>query len=152
MSVSRDQGSRQILDQLGAAIDQLEFAVSALGAAYELLTSAPADRLDSQLFRPIQRALGAAKRTESGFAAQAGLPTRREGLGSPGLPSQGVKSFIETASAAASEADRRIAQLQDSMLPIEFGDPELRAGLGSIRETASIVPAAARSYLRTLGR
>lgn len=70
----------------------------------------------------------------------------------PGLSSQGVKSFVERAVAAAGEADTRIAELQDSMLPIESGDAELRAGLSEVRELLAGLPLAARQFLRVLGR
>ena len=53
---------------------------------------------------------------------------------------------------AATEASRMIAELQDSMLPIEFGDPELRSGLADSRELVDRLPGAARGFLRTLGR
>ena len=38
------------------------------------------------------------------------------------------------------------------MLPIEAGDPELRAGLAEVRELLDEVPSQARVFLRTLGR
>jgi hypothetical protein len=38
------------------------------------------------------------------------------------------------------------------MLPVEVGDPELRAGLSSVRETLSTVSLRARDITRTLGR
>ena len=44
--------------------------------------------------------------------------------------------------------------LQDSMLPVEYGDPELRAGLAEVRELVGEVHAR-RALLfksRTLGR
>jgi hypothetical protein len=63
-----------------------------------------------------------------------------------------VKVFVEQAVMAAGEADRRIAELQDSMLPVESGDAELRAGLGEVRELLREVPVAARQFLRALGR
>jgi hypothetical protein len=53
---------------------------------------------------------------------------------------------------AAGEADQMIAELQDSMLPIEVGDPELRAGLSQTREALGAVPVRARELVRTLGR
>jgi hypothetical protein len=45
-----------------------------------------------------------------------------------------------------------IAELQDSMLPIESGDPELRQGLAEVRELLAELPLGARDFLRTLGR
>jgi hypothetical protein len=63
-----------------------------------------------------------------------------------------VRQLIERAGDAAYDADQSIAELQDSMLPVEVGDPELRAGLSQVRETLSPVPARARGLIRTLGR
>jgi hypothetical protein len=53
---------------------------------------------------------------------------------------------------AAREADQTIAELQDSMLPVEVGDPELRAGLAKVRETLGPVGSRARELIRTVGR
>ena len=58
---------------------------------------------------------------------------------------------MDRAVVAATEASRMIAE-QDSMLPIEFGDPELRSGLADSRELVDRLPGAARGFLRTLGR
>lgn len=63
-----------MLDTLGDAIDDLAAALAALGGAYEQLTTVPADRLEEQLFGPVQAAYGRAKRTHSGFAQRHGLP------------------------------------------------------------------------------
>jgi hypothetical protein len=38
------------------------------------------------------------------------------------------------------------------MMPVEVGDPELRAGLSEVRELLSDVRARAREFTRTLGR
>ena len=38
------------------------------------------------------------------------------------------------------------------MLPVEVGDPELRAGLEEVRELLSALPGRARQLVRTLGR
>ena len=93
-----------------------------------------------------------AKRTSSSFAGRYGLTAPSREAPSPGLASQGVKVFVERAITAATEASRRIAELQDSMLPIEAGDAELRAGLAETRELVDGVPAPARTFLSTLGR
>jgi hypothetical protein len=45
-----------------------------------------------------------------------------------------------------------LGELQDSMLPIEVGDVELRAGLSEVRELIGSVRARAREMVRTLGR
>ena len=152
MTVSTAEARGRILADLAAAIAQLGFGTACLGEAYEQLDETTADRLEEELFRPVQRALGRAKRTQSGFARRFGLDAPALASASPGVASQGVKTFITRAVTAAGEADRRIAELQDSMLPIEAGDPELRAGLAEIREQLARVPGASESFLRTFGR
>jgi hypothetical protein len=152
MAITTAEARTQIVDDLGAATDQIALAVAALGAAHELLDELTADRLEADLFRPVQRALGRARRTNVEFARRHGLTVRDGAQPSPGLPSQGVKSLVDRAVVAAMEAGRLIAELQDSMLPIEFGDPELRSGLAESRELVDRLPGAARQFLRTLGR
>jgi hypothetical protein len=143
---------QQILADLAIAIDQIALATACLGEAYEQLDVSAADRLEDELFRPAQRALGRARRTYGQFAGRVGLPAREFEPPSAGLPSQGAKRLVERAAEAAAEAARTVAALQDTMLPIEVGDPELRAGLAEVRELAGEVPDGARAFLRTLGR
>jgi hypothetical protein len=49
-------------------------------------------------------------------------------------------------------ADRGLAELQDSMRPVEVGDPELRAGLAQVRELVGSVRTRARELVRRWGR
>ncbi len=63
-----------------------------------------------------------------------------------------MKVFIARAVSASAEADHRIAELQDSLLPIEAGDPELRTGLAEVRELIDALATRAREFLRALGR
>ena len=49
-------------------------------------------------------------------------------------------------------ADRTLAQLQDSMRPVEVGDAELRAGLSEVRRLVAPWPHAANELVRGLGR
>jgi hypothetical protein len=53
---------------------------------------------------------------------------------------------------AIEAADHRIAELQDSMLPVDVGDTELRAGLSQTRAAIAEAPARGRRLLRTFGR
>ena len=152
MAVSAAEARGRILADLAGAIAQLGFGTSCLGEAYELLDEATADRLEQELFRPLQKAYGRAKRTQSGFAERFGLEAPALTSASPGLASQGVKVFVTRAVTAAGEADHRIAELQDSMLPIDAGDAELRAGLAEVRGLLDGVPGASSAFLRTLGR
>jgi hypothetical protein len=150
--LSTEDARRQIIDDLAGAVAQLSLSTAALGEAFELMAEASADRLEDELFRPVQRALGRAKRTQSGFAQRVGLPTSAIDVPSPGLPSQGAKALLERAVSAAHEAEGTIVELQDSMLPVESGDAELRAGLTEVRESLAPVSVAARDLLRGLGR
>ncbi len=142
----------QILDALAVAVDQLALAVACLSEAFELLAVDAADRLETELYRPVQKAYGRSLRTHTQFAERCALPRREFEPPSPGLRSQGVSPFVERAVTASTDADRTIAELQDSMLPIESGDAELRTGLSDVRELLDAVPASARQFLRTLGR
>jgi hypothetical protein len=146
------EARQEMLDTLGDAIDDIAVALAALGGAYELLTTGPADRLEEELFGPVQSAYGRARRTHSGFAQRHGLPPRTFSPAPQGLPSTGVRGFVDGAVAAVEEADTELADLQDSMMPVEVGDAELRAGLAEVRELLGEVAPRAREFTRTLGR
>ncbi len=152
MVVTADEARARILADLVAAADQVALALACLTEAFEQLDVATADRLEAELFRPAQRAFGRAKATHDGFAGRIGRPAGEFGSPSAGLSSQGVKVLVERAVAAVAEADKIIAELQDSMMPIESGDAELRAGLGEVRELLAPVPGSAGALLRVLGR
>jgi hypothetical protein len=146
------EARQELLDTLGEAIDEIAVALAAIGEAYEQLSTGPADKLEEQLFRPIQAAYGRAKRTHAGFAQRHGLPGGTFTPAIPGRPSTGIRGFIDSAVDSAAEADAVLAELQDSMMPVEVGDPELRAGLAEVRELLGGVRTQAREFVRTLGR
>jgi hypothetical protein len=146
------EAREQILADLATATDQLALATACLEGAYDQLDELTADRLDEELVRPVRKAFGRAKRSYSQFAGRFGLPSRGFEPPPPGVRSQGVARFVDRAVSASEEAGRTIAGLQDSMLPIEAGDPELRAGLAEIRELVDEVPARARRFIQTRGR
>jgi hypothetical protein len=146
------EARQELLDTVAEAIDEIASALASLGAAYEQLGTVPADRLEDELFRPVQTAYGRAKRTHAGFAQRHGLPTRTFAPANPGLPSTGIRGFIDEGVVAAAEADAVLSELQDSMMPVEVGDPELRAGLAEVRDLLGAVPGRAREFVRTLGR
>ena len=50
------------------------------------------------------------------------------------------------------EADGTLATLQDSLLPVEVGDAQVRAELADLRELMAHMPQQARELVRTLGR
>ncbi len=97
-------------------------------------------------------AYGRAQRTYNEFAARHDLPDQQFGPAPSGAPSHGVKGFLDSAVDGIARADGALATLQDSMLPVEVGDPELRAGLEEVRTLLGEVPGRARQFVRTLGR
>jgi hypothetical protein len=150
--VSDVETRQQLLDALGEATDYLGQALVALGAAYEQLDEQQADRLEEQLFRPVQLAYGRAKRTYTEFARRHGLIAREFTTAAPGLPSTGVKGFVEQAVEAIGQAENELVALQDSLMPIEVGDPELRAGMSEVRRLIDGLSQQARGFVRTFGR
>jgi hypothetical protein len=152
MAYTTAEGREKVLGDLAVAIEQIAEALAALGEAYEQLDENTADVLEEQLFRPVQSAYGRARRTYSDFATRSNLRGRTFDAHSPGLQSQTVQALIERAVDASHDADQAIAELQDSMLPVEVGDPELRAGLSQVRETLTAIPVRARDLVRTVGR
>jgi hypothetical protein len=152
MSYITAEAQRELLDTIAEAIDQIAAALAALGVAYEQLDERNADRLEEELFGPVQRAYGRAKRTHAGVAERHGLPGRTFEPAVPGRASQGVKALLEGAVDAVADADAILADLQDSMRPVEVGDPELRAGLAEVREIVGHLRGSAREFVRTLGR
>lgn len=152
MTYTTAEGRQQILDALGAAADEIASALALLSEAYEHLDEQAAERLEEALFQPTQAAYGRAKRVHAGFAGRHDLPSREFSTPSQVAPSSGTKGLIDTAVDAAARADGMLAELQDSMLPVEVGDPELRAGLSEVRELVGGLRARAREVTRTLGR
>jgi len=152
MAYTSAEARQELLDGLAAAIDRIGFALAALGAAYEQLDEHNADRLEAELFGPVQLAYGRAKSMHARFADRHGIPTRTFETPSPGIPSIGAKGFIDSAVNAAAEADSGLSALQDSSLPTEVGDVELRASLTEVRDLLGDVRQRARELERTLGR
>jgi hypothetical protein len=146
------EARQELLDTIAEATDDLGTALAALGAAYEQLDEHSGDRLEEQLFRPVQVAYGRARRTHAAFAARHGLPGRTFEPATPGAPSHGVRGFLDIALEAVERADTTLADLQDSMRPVEVGDAELRAGLAEVRELIGVLPDRARELVRRLGR
>jgi hypothetical protein len=152
MTYTTADGRQQVLDALAAAADEIAGALALLSEAYEHLDEQAAERLEEQLFQPIQAAYGRAKRVHASFAKRHELPGRTFTTPSPVAPSSGTKGLIDAAVEAAARADGMLAELQDSMLPIEVGDAELRAGLSEVRALVGGLRGRAREVTRTLGR
>jgi hypothetical protein len=152
MAYTTTEARQELLDTLARAATELGLASALLAEAYEQLDEDSGERLEEDCFRPVQIAYGRAKRAHTEFAGRHGLQAAAFEQQPTGLRSQGAAAFIERAVDAVGAADRALAGLQDSMLPVEAGDQELRAGLKSIREPLGGLPANARQFLRGLGR
>lgn len=147
------EAQQQLLDNFAEGIEEIGVALSVLGDAYEQLDEFNADKLEEELFRPVQVAFGRAKRTHAEFAARHGLESRAFAPGaSRGAPSRGVKGFLEAALEAVAVADGVLARLQDSLMPVEVGDPQLRAGLAEVRRLLGDLSTRTRRFVSLLGR
>ncbi len=151
MSYSAVDGRQQVLDELAGAAEHIAAGLAALGEAYERMEEHAADQLEEQMFGPAQAAYGRARRVHTEFARRHGLPEREFADASQRLP-EDPRHSIEHAAEELRGADATLATLQDSMLPVEVGDPELRDGLRSVRELIAPLPGRAREIVRVLGR
>jgi hypothetical protein len=152
MAYTTDEARRQMLDDLAHAIDEIGVALAALGAAYELLDEQSGDRLEAELFRPVQVVYARARRTHAGFAERHGLPTRSFEPAMGGRAAADARALLDAAVEAVQETDHLLAEIQDSMMPVEVGDAPLRAGLAEVRELVGPLPDRAREIERVLGR
>jgi hypothetical protein len=146
------EARQELLDDIAAAVDEIGVALAALGVAYEQLDERNADLLEEELFRPVQGAYGRARRTHTGFAERHHLPTRAFEPAPPPSSARSVKDLVDRALEAAERADHGLSELQDSMRPVEVGDPELRAGLADVRTHLGELRSKARRFVSTLGR
>jgi hypothetical protein len=152
MSYTNEEGRERLLDDVTGAAGDLARSLACLSEAYEALDEQTADLLEEQMFRPVQAAYGRARRTGAEFVARYHLSDGRPEAASAGIAVQDPRVYIERAVEAVEAADQRIAELQDSMLPVDVGDTEVRAGLSETRSLIADVPARGRQLLRTLGR
>ncbi len=150
MAYATSEGRQELLDEIAQAIERLGIALAALGAAYEALDEQSGDRLEEALFRPVQLALGQARRTHTAFAGRVKLEARE--FGAAQARHGGVREQVEDAVDAIEGADEVLAELQDSMLPVEVGDAEVRAGIAEVREALSPLPDRAHELARRFGR
>jgi hypothetical protein len=152
MPYTAEEARQQLLDDLADATDQLAFALACIGEAYDQLDQRTADALEEEIFRPLQAAYGRARRTHTEFATRYGLAQRTFESRSPGTHTNDPRVYLERAVEAAEQTDHRIAEIQDSMMPVEVGDTELRAGLSDVRSRIAELPGRGRRLLHVLGR
>jgi hypothetical protein len=151
MSYTSASGRLQILEETGAAVRALDVAIAELGEAYDHLDEHTADVMEAGVFRPLQSAYGLLRRTRSEFAARHGL-SAGEVPPAPAPAPQDPRSALELAADSIETADQALSELQDSLLPVEVGDRELRAGLSETRSTLAPLPAACDALVRRFGR
>jgi hypothetical protein len=152
MAYSAAEARQQMLEDFAVAIDEIGAALGALGAAYELLDERTGDRLEAELFRPVQLAYGRAKGAYAAFAERQRLETRAFEPATPGTVSRGAAVLLDASADALREADHLLAEIQDSMMPVEVGDAQLRAGLAETRDALGPLPGRVHEIVRVLGR
>lgn len=152
MTYATADARQGLLDTVASAIEQLGVALAALGEAYEQLDEQSGDRLERELFRPVQVAYGRAQRTATAFATRHELTTRNFAPAPAVHPSTGIHGLVDNAAQAVADADATLSELQDSLAPIEVGDAELRDGLREVRELIGPLASSTREFVRTLGR
>ena len=151
MAYITTEARKELLDRVADATNRTGAALALLGQAYEQLDEDTADRLEEILFRPAQVAYGRARRTHSSFAQRYGLPSGPSRRARPGHEQRRPRD-ARPRRRGDEAADHEIAELQDSLLPVEVGDPELRAGLAEVRTLLDRLPNRARELGRTIGR
>lgn len=152
MPYSTAEARQEVLDLLVRAGDELSFALASAGAAYEAVDETTGDRIEEDLFGPVQGAYARARRAHSGFAGRHGLASHDFAPAQPGAPSRGPHGFLEDAADGVAGAEAALTELQDSEHALEVGDAELRADVSELRRALAPLPERNRALLRTLGR
>jgi hypothetical protein len=152
MAYTTVEARQHLLDQVAGASGKLGLALAYLGEAYEHMDENAAERLEDELFRPARKAYGLLKRDYAAFASRHGLPPGMPEPEPPRVLPDNARGAIDDALEAVAHADGVLVELQDSMLPVEVGDPELRATLAQVRQLLGGLPEQARQLERTLGR
>ena len=130
MAYTSAEARQDLLAAFAEAIEHIGVALADLGAAYELLDERNGDRLEEELFGPVQRAYGRAKSTYAQFAERHGISGRTFASPAPGLPSTGAKGLIDSAVGSVAQADAALSGLQDCFA---HGGRGPRAALGHHR-------------------
>ena len=151
MAYTTAEGRTRILADMASAVSLLAAAVTALGEAYERLDDQAAERMEARLFRPLQGAYGQLGRGQREFAARTGLALPDTSAPSVRMP-ESARASLEHAAGAIEEADAILAELQDSLLPVEVGDQQLREALSGTRSVIAPLPEVCDGVIRTLGR
>ena len=145
------EAREELLERLGRAIEAIGFALTSLGAAYEQLDQFKADELEEKLFQPAQRAFGGrsapTRSSQRATGSRAGSSSQHR----PACRRSARRRSSRTPSPRSGERTS-LSELQDSLLPVDVGDPELRAELAELRELLAGFDERACELVRTLGR
>ena len=152
MTQTTAEAQQELLAAVAAAARHLGLALAALGAASEQLDEHHGEQVEDRLFRPVQSAYGVARRAHDRFAERHGLPRRRPAAPPAALASAGPRMLIDQAAVDVGQADQALTTLQDSMLPVEVGDTELRGALADVRGAIGNFGADARAVVSRIGR
>jgi hypothetical protein len=153
MTYSSHEGRDRIFRDSADAAAGLLGAIEALGTAYEALDEHAADELERHLYAPIGLAAKTLLAAVTAFAARSDETFERPvAKHFPGGREDGARQHVDAAIAFVGESDEILAELQDSLIPVEVGDAALREGLSATRRTLAPLPQAARELERTLGR
>lgn len=151
MSYTTASGRQQIIDDTGVAVSTLDVALAEAGEAYEHLDERTADLMESAVFRPLQSAYSTLRRTRAEFAARYDLELTATGTAPVRTPHD-ARTSLEGVADAVESADEVLSDLQDSLLPVEVGDRELRSGLAETRNLLDPIAGACDTLIRSLGR
>lgn len=151
MSYTSEEGRLQILEDTAGAVAQLALAIEQLGEAYDHLEEHAAERMEDSVFRPLQAAYGQLRRARTEFAARHNLTASEPPPGTTPAPHD-ARTALESAADSIEAADEIVSELQDSLLPVEVGDRELRTALSQVRTVLGPLPGACDQLIRTFGR
>src|SRR6478609_2725198 len=100
MAYTTADARQGLLDTVAGAIERLGAALAALGEAYEQLDEQTGERLERELFGPVQLAYGRAQRTCTAFAERHQLGARTFAPAPAVAPSTGAHGLIDNAAQA----------------------------------------------------
>ena len=152
MAYTNAQAREQLLAELAAAADEVGLALACLGEATSSSTRPPPSASRTSCSARSRRPTGRRSAPTPNSPAGTGLPEHEFEAARPQVREHDASAIMERAAAAVSRADLALATLQDSMLPVDVGDPPLRAGLEQVRMALADTSRRTREITRTLGR
>src|SRR5215469_14164003 len=100
MSYTNQEGRERIVRDLASASEQIELALSYLTDAYELVDEGLADRIEEELFSPVQASFGRARRTLGEFTRRYQLRDSATPPAASGARPHGARELVQSAADA----------------------------------------------------